>query len=84
MPLTSCRRLLPSTEHSSAETETKEDPEGVEGAESADNGSTKDEDAEESKAESGEETPKIDLPEVPKEEPADEGPVTKKQKPNEG
>ncbi|RDW80433.1 macro-containing protein [Coleophoma crateriformis] len=55
------------------------DWEKIEGGDTAENGLATKNGAETG---SSEETPKIDLPEVPKDEPAEEGPIAKKQKPN--
>jgi O-acetyl-ADP-ribose deacetylase len=71
------RRFFPSTEP-----ETTEDSEWeqVEGGESAENGPAEKEDMEQEKG--GDVETKVELPDVPTADPADEGPSTKKQKPN--
>jgi len=71
--------FFPSTEP--AEGEAEDEWEDVEEGESAENGAPVDvEAAAGSKTEYG--TSKVELPEVPKAEPADDGPLPKKQKPN--
>ena len=69
--LTIVRRFFPSTEP-----QADSDWEEVEGGESAENGPAA--------TESEENTSKITLPEVPTGDPVDEGPATKKQKPDVG
>ncbi len=70
--LTSNSRFFPSTEP-----ETESDWEEVEGGESAENGPAVTE-----REEAEGELSKAALPDVPTEEPVDEGPATKKQKSN--
>lgn len=63
----------------STEPEPEDDWEDVEGGESAENGPA---DVAKEAESTAEEASKVELPEVPTGEPADDGPAAKKQKPN--